>query len=226
MKGLSNNQLKLIALLAMTIDHVGMILSPWSAWMRVIGRLAFPIFAFMIAEGCRHTRSMGKYLGLMALLALGCQVVDFFATGSLYQSILVTFSMSIGLIWLLQKAEKERSFLWIALGVLGVAAAFFICQVLPELLPDTDFAVDYGFVGVLVPVAVYLGRNKLQKLIFLTAALVVLSCGLVAIQWYCLLAVPILALYNGQRGKLNIKWLFYIYYPAHLAILHWLSSIG
>ena len=225
MKGLTNNQLKMLALIFMTVDHVGMILSPWSSWMRVVGRLAFPIFAFMIAEGCRHTRSMGKYLGCMALLALGCQLVDYFQRGSLYQSILVTFSLSIGLIWLLQQAGKKCSVLWIGLGVLGFFGAYFICEILPGLLPDTDFHVDYGFVGVLVPVAVYLGRNKLQKLLFLTVALAALSYGLGQIQWYCLLAVPILALYNGRRGKWKMKWLFYIYYPAHLVAIYGISFL-
>lgn len=225
MKGLSNNQLKLIALVTMTVDHVGMILNPWVTWQRIVGRLAFPIFAYMIAEGCRYTKSMGRYLGTMALLALGCQIVDYLEQGSLYQSILVTFSLSIGLIWLLQMAEKKRSFLWIALGALGFAWSYWFCQVLPGLLPDTDFHVDYGFIGVLVPVAVYLGRSKLQKLLFLVLALCALSYGLGNMQWYCLLAVPLLALYNGRRGKWNMKWLFYIYYPAHLAVIYGISFL-
>lgn len=225
MKGLSNNQLKIIALVTMTVDHVGMILFPGVQWLRIIGRLAFPVFAYMIAEGCRHTGSMGKYLGTMALLALGCQIVDFLEQGSLYQGILVTFSLSIGLIWLLQMAEKKRTFLWIALGALGFAGAYWFCEMLPGLLPGTDFHVDYGFVGVLVPVAVYLGKSKPEKLLLLALALCALSCGLAKVQWYCLLAVPLLALYNGQRGKRNMKWLFYIYYPAHLAALYGISFL-
>lgn len=225
MKGLSNNQLKIIALVTMTVDHIGMILFPKVAWLRIVGRLAFPIYAYMIAEGCRHTRNMGKYLGTMAALALGCQIVDYLEQGSLYQSILVTFSLSIGLIWLLQMAEKKRSALWIAFGALGFAGAYWFCQVLPGLLPDTDFHVDYGFIGVLVPVAVYLGRNKLEKLLFLTLALCALSAALVPVQWYCLLAVPLLALYNGRRGKYPMKWLFYIYYPAHLAAIYGISCL-
>ena len=55
--GLTNNQLKLIAMLSMLIDHVGMLLFPGVRVLRIIGRLAFPIFAYMIAEGCAHTRS-------------------------------------------------------------------------------------------------------------------------------------------------------------------------
>ena len=60
--GLTGNQLKLIALFAMTCDHVGMQIFPQLLWLRMIGRLAMPIYAFMIAEGCRHTRNRKKYL--------------------------------------------------------------------------------------------------------------------------------------------------------------------
>lgn len=226
MKGLTNNQLKLIALVSMTMDHIGVVLFPQAQWLRIVGRLALPIFAYMIAEGCRHTRSMGKYLLSMAALALVCQSVNYVAMNkSLYQSILVTFSLSIALIWLLQTAQKEASPLWIAVGATGVAVVYFLCQILPGLLPGTDYYVDYGFIGVLIPVLVYMGKKKDQQLIFLTLGLAALSYSLGQIQWYCLLAVPLLAVYNGGRGKWRLKWLFYIYYPAHLVAIYGLSLL-
>ena len=225
MKGLSNNQLKIIALVAMTIDHVGAYLFPQIQWLRIVGRLAFPIFAYMIAEGCHHTRSMGKYLGTMALFALVCQTVDYFATGSLYMSILVTFTLSIGLIFCYKKAEKRENPLWVALLVLGLVAARYICQQLPQLLPDTDFGVDYGFIGVLIPWALYLVKNKNFRLIMLAGCLAVLAMNSTQIQWYALLAVALIAFYNGQRGKKNLKWLFYIYYPLHLVAIYGVSFL-
>lgn len=225
MKGLSNNQLKGIALVSMTLDHIGAYLLPQVVWLRIVGRLAFPVFAFMIAEGCSHTRNMGKYFATMGLFALVCQIVDFLATGSLYQSILVTFSLSIGLIWLLQQVRANGRLLWSALALAGIVGVYFLCQILPGLLPGTDFSVDYGFIGVLVPLVVYLGKDKNQRLLYLLLALTVLSTGLVKLQWYCLLAVPLLWLYNGQRGKWNLKWLFYIYYPAHLVAIYGISFL-
>ena len=102
---LSGNQLKIIALIAMTCDHAGVQLFPDFLLLRIIGRLAMPIYAYMIAEGCRHTRNMGKYLGTMLAFAALCQGVYFFAMGSLYMSILVTFSLAIGLIFLIQQAK-------------------------------------------------------------------------------------------------------------------------
>ena len=225
MKGLTNNQLKLIALVSMTLDHIGAVLFPQVQWLRIAGRLAYPIFAYMIAEGCRHTRHMGKYFATMAVLALGCQLVDFFARGSLYQSILVTFSLSIGCIWLLQTARKTKNTLWLLLSVAGIAGTYFLCNGLPALLPDTDYCVDYGFIGAMIPVLVYFGKNKYQRLLYLLMGLALLASDMANIQYYSLLAAPLIALYNGQRGKWKLKWLFYVYYPAHLVAIYGISFL-
>ena len=96
--GLTGNQLKILAMIAMTCDHVGLQLLPQYPILRLIGRLALPIYGYMVAEGCRQTRDRKNYLLRMAAMALLCQVVYFFAMGSLYQCILVTFSLSICLI--------------------------------------------------------------------------------------------------------------------------------
>lgn len=218
-KGLSGNQLKLIAMIAMTADHVGLMFFPESALLRLIGRLAFPIYAYMIGEGCRHTRSMGKYFGSVAVMAFACQLVYWFAQGSLYQSILVTFSLSIALCMLAKMATERGGILsWIVFGV-GTAAVLFVTEVLPALLPGTDYGIDYGFWGVLLPVGVYLARDRKTSLAYTAAFLALLALELWEGQWFALTAIPLLALYNGRRGRLHIKWLFYFYYPAHLAVL-------
>ena len=222
-KGLTGNQLKVIAMVTMTIDHIGEILFPHLLWLRLVGRLALPVYAFLVAEGCRHTRSMGKYLGSVALVALPCQVAIHLA-GSWYQCILVSFSMSIGLIFLLQKAQETQKFLWWMLVGVAVAGAFFVTQILPGLLPETDYGVDYGFPGVMLPVAVWMMPKKRWQL--LAAAVVLLLMGFSAWpQLLALGAVPLLALYNGQRGKYNLKWLFYWYYPVHLGIIHLIGML-
>ena len=223
MKGLTNNQLKIIALVTMTLDHIGAYLFPSVLWLRLVGRLAFPIFAYMIAEGSRHTRSLGKYFATMAVFAFVVQGVDFLARGSLYMSILVTFTLSISLVWLFQKAEKTKNPLWAILLVLWLAGVDFICRMLPKLLPG--FQVDYGLIGVLIPWGLYLVRNKKYRLLLLAVFLAALALDSYYVQWYALLAVPLLALYNGQRGKRNLKWLFYIYYPAHLVAIYGISFL-
>ena len=211
--GISGNGLKILALLTMTLDHLGLMLFPQSLWLRIVGRLAFPIYAYMIAEGCRYTKSMPKYLGSVALIGLVCQLVYWFTMQSLYMCIMVTFSLSIGLIALIKKGGAYR---YAALA--AMAGVFFLCEGLPGLLPG--FEVDYGFVGVMVPVLIYLGSTAGSKLALSAVGLVLLSSSVGAIQWYSLLALPLLALYNGQRGKWKLKWFFYLYYPAHLVILY------
>ena len=215
---LTSNQLKLLAMLTMTLDHIGVQMFPGVLWLRIVGRLAFPIYAYMIAEGCAHTRNRRKYLLQMAGLALLCQLVYFFAMGSLFQCILVTFTLSILLIYACDTGSRPLT----ALALLGVA---FVTVALPRLLPGTDFAIDYGFFGVLVPVAAYLGKTHREKLLFTAGALVALAWSVGDIQWYSLAALLPLALYGGQRGKRRMKWLFYLYYPLHLAAIYGISLL-
>lgn len=215
---LSGNALKILAMIFMTCDHVAVELLPDWDFLRIIGRLAMPIYAYMIAEGCRFTHDRKKYLWRLSSLALLCQVVYFFAVGSLYQCILVTFSLSVCLIWALETSPKS----W---GLLVFLASAFLCEGLPVLLKGTDFAVDYGIVGVCLPALVYFGRTREEKLLGFTVGLVLLALQYGGIQWFGLGAVPLLMLYSGERGKLSIGRLFYFYYPAHLVVIYGLSLL-
>lgn len=218
--GLNGNQLKILALIAMTIDHIGCYLYPTHEWMRIVGRLAFPIFAYMIAEGARYTKNRKKYLGMMFGLGVICQIVYYFAMGSLFQCILITFTFSIVLIYALDYAiQRKNAEGWILLGLLFIAV-FFLVYVLPKLLSHTDYNVDYGIWGVLFPVFVYLGgKNKWARLALAAIPLVFLALSYPK-QEYALFALVPLALYNGTRGKWRMKYLFYIYYPLHLVVIY------
>lgn len=216
--GLTGNQLKIIAMITMTCDHVGMQIFPQLLWMRIIGRLAMPVYAYMIAEGCRHTRDRKKYfLRLFGMGAL-CQIVYFVAMGSLYMCILITFSLSVILIGLMDAVEREKNARNWGKLFAGTMLVFFLCSVLPDLLAHTDYAVDYGLPGVLLPVLIY-GAGTRGLLLGL--ALMALDSG--GIQWLAFLAVPLLLCYNGQRGKANIGKLFYWYYPVHLVVIYGIS---
>ncbi len=218
--GLTGNQLKILAMITMTCDHVGMQIFPRLLWLRMIGRLAMPIYAYMIAEGCRHTKDRKKYFLRLFGLGLLCQAVYLVVMGSLYQCILMTFSLSVWLIGLLDAAEQEKNRKTMGQLLLGVAVAFFVSAVLPDLLPHTDYAIDYGLPGVLLPLLIY-GAGT--KGLLLGLALVALEYG--GIQWYAFLAVPLLLLYNGERGKANIGKFFYWYYPAHLVVIYGISLL-
>lgn len=222
--GLTGNQLKILALICMTADHVGLQLLPQIPFLRLLGRLAFPIYGWMIAEGCRYTRSRKRYFLRLAVLAGICQAAYFLAMGSLYQCVLVTFSLSLVLIWGVDRLKKAPSAANALLLVLMLAAAWLLTVFLPGRT-TTDFALDYGFWGALLPVAVYLGRTKWEKLALFAGDLVLLALSYGGIQWYALLALLPMALYSGQKGKGRLGLLFYLYYPVHLVIIYGISLL-
>ena len=240
---LNGNLLKLIALVCMTVDHVGFYLFPHITVMRIIGRIAMPIFAYMIAEGCYYTRSMKRYF--LTVLAVGavCQVAMFIAAGSPYQCIMITFSLSSLLIWLLKTANRysieHRNgsvLLWIAFSA-GLLAVFIVAWIIPQSISGSDFAFDYGFFGVLLPVLIYLPHLsehrgiKTDTVFILRFIMMALGLALVAmtvslrVQWWSYLAMIFILLYNGTRGKLNLKYLFYIYYPLHIGVINLISML-
>ena len=218
--GLTGNQLKILAMITMTCDHVGLYLLPQFPVLRILGRLAMPIYAYMIAQGCRHTHDRGRYLLRLLGLGLLCQTVYYAVEGSLYQCILMTFSLSVALIWGMDAAVRRPDPARIVTAVGLFAAAVFLCQILPKLLPGTDYAVDYGILGVLLPVLVFCGENRRQELLLLAVGLAALAVSLGGIQWWSLAALPLLALYNGRKGSYPLGRLFYIYYPLHLAVIY------
>ncbi|MBE6748186.1 MAG: hypothetical protein E7557_03040 [Ruminococcaceae bacterium] len=218
--GLTNNQLKIIAMLAMLLDHIGKELLPQYPVLQIIGRLAFPIFAYMIAEGCFYTKNKMRYFLTVALLGVGCQAVYLVVEHSFYQNILITFSLSIILIFSLENFRIKREKISAIILFSTVFVVLAICTVMPVALKEQGFQIDYGVFGVLLPVAVFYAPDKSRKLVYTTGILILLSNSFGGIQWFSLFAVPLLALYNQKRGKYNIKPLFYIFYPAHLVVIY------
>lgn len=218
--GLTGNQLKLLALLFMTVDHVGALLLPEIEILRYIGRLAMPIFAWMIAEGCTHTRNRLRYFLTLLGFGLICQIVYLVAMGSVMQCIFMTFSMSVFLIIVLEYGMKKKNFLSLCLLGATFALVCYICVFLPGDLPGTDFRVDYGIYGVMLPVLIYISRTKEEKLLAAALCLTPLAISHGFWQWFSFLSLPLLALYNGRRGKMKLKYLFYCYYPLHLVAIY------
>lgn len=216
---MSANMLKIIALIAMTIDHVGLMLFPNDEWLRMVGRIAFPIFAFMIAEGCRYTHSRLRYLLQIALMGIGMQIVLFVATKSLYQSVFISFTLAIILIYVIDKAKNEQQMkYWISVVVVVLTIAF-LCLGLPDVLYKTDYDIDYNIIGVLIPVVCYFTKNTKLRILVFALGLIALSVFYGGVQWFCLLAIPLIGMYNYQKGKYELKNLFYFYYPAHLSVI-------
>lgn len=223
--GLTGNQLKLFALFAMTIDHIGAFLLPQYVVLRLIGRLAMPIFAWMVAEGCEHTKSRFRYLITMLGFGLVSQVISYLASGSLHQNILLTFSMSILMICVLDLANRKKGFISLALMGITFTVFSYICLFLPQDLPVSGFSIDYSIFGVLLPVAIYLGRTKQEKLLLGAVLLLPMAIVYGYYQWFAFLSLPLLALYNGMRGKARLKYLFYFYFPLHLAVIYGIAIL-
>ena len=230
--GFTNNQLKIIAMVSMLCDHVGLLFFPEADIFRIIGRIAFPIFAYMIAEGCRYTKNRAKYLGMIAGMGIVFQLVYLVAMGSLYQGILVTFSLAIITIYALDGILKSKKFWTVLASIVSLAFVVFFVFVLPILLKGTDFDIDYGFWGILLPVAVYFLPNRIARTIGTAILLLaraihytIVPVALGTLQWFALLSVLFLALYNGERGRAKMKYVFYIFYPAHLVILYGIAIL-
>lgn len=220
--------LKIIAALTMLIDHVGLILFPGQYWMRIIGRIAFPLFAYCIAEGYRYTRRRFRYFLQIFLLGVGCQIVYYIAERDWYLGILFTFSFSMVLMELarrckaaLQAKDKKAAWIW---GIALLAATFAVWGF------STVMTVDYGFLGILLPVLAYLPEQvRLRKGLFVFGILVLavdqfLPGGYTG-QFFGLLAVPFLCAYNGKPGNHRMKWFFYVFYPVHLVVLYGIAAL-
>lgn len=225
---LSSNALKLTALVSMTLDHIGMFLFPKALILRILGRIALPIFAYMIGEGCVHTKSKAKYLMRLSLLGVCMQTVYLFTQNDLFFNIFLTFSVSVLLCIVYDFAVKTVFKKSKALGVLLLAAALFSAWMLTGGL-KTLFRISVGFdggaFGVFLPLAVYAAKDKKLKLAALCAVCILMSADIGGIQWYSLLSIVPLSFYNGERGKLRLKYFFYAYYPIHIALIYAVSLL-
>ena len=196
-KFLSGNALKILAAIFMTIDHLGVILFPRVLILRIIGRLALPIFAFMIAEGCKYTRNKKKYFGMVFGLGSVCQIVYYLFDGSLYFSILITFSLSILMIYALQDWKQKKT---------ALSGLVFAASVIAVYLLNQWLTIDYGFWGCMLPVFAALlhgtTRDSLpMNITMLGVGLIFLGISTDLIQCLALLALPLLYAYNGRRGQ-------------------------
>ena len=237
--GLSGAVLKWVAIVTMLIDHIGaaflkgMYVSRQYRWgtgffsrefyvaLRIIGRLAFPIFCFLLVEGLCHTRSRWKYLLRLAIFALITEIpfdLEFQRTWWTMRYQNVFFTLAFGLFacaaweWLTKgndlKCHPLRALAAMLIAFAACGAAYIL-------------KTDYGALGVLLILVMYFLREKpwARDLLGIGVLyLLVLVGGSHWIEMLGALSFPLFHLYNGKRGR-QPKYFFYIFYPAHLLLL-------
>ena len=206
--------LKWIAVLTMTIDHIGVVIYPEYTFLRIIGRLSFPLFSYLLVLGVKNTRNVRHYFTRLFLFALISQVPFYLASGiKPYEGFNIFFTLSFGVLAI--HLFKKRSIL----TVLPVLAALFL-----------NF--DYSFYGILLIICLDVLDNYTKYGVISILVLSMLFMPLGPTQLFSLCALPIILLYkNGslkiqrevnQKEKYPVwrKYFFYIYYPLHLTVLY------
>ena len=222
MNKFTGNTLKLFALVCMTIDHVGMMFFSSNVIFKIIGRLSYPVFAYMISEGWKYTSNRKRYISLIWLMGLVYQVFYYIFFSSLYMGIFITYGLSLFFIWAIEYFVDNGKSSYLISPLILVCVVFVGC--IEYIFPYSGFSIDYGLVGIIIPVLVYFNKTKKEKISFLFLGLCCLSLIYKGVQFVSLLSVPLLCFYNGKRGNKNLKYLFYIYYPAHLVVI-WLINL-
>lgn len=220
-KILSGAQLKYIAFLSMLIDHTNKaliypilnegILQHISNLFDIIGRIAFPLFAFFVVEGFFKTKNRKKYLTNLFVFAVISEVpFDMFLTSTFFNmranNVLFTLALSLITIWIIDilknKLENKPPTLWYLVSVVVIIISCFISM---------QFGLDYEHHSIIIVYLFYIFYNK-----------PVVGCALaylsIITEVWSILGFGLVLTYNGERGKQN-KIINYWFYPVHLLIL-------
>ena len=234
--GLDSTALRLLAILFMVLDHLWATVVPGNLWLTCLGRLAFPIFAFQLCEGYRHTGDFRRYRRRLLVFALLSEIpFNLFYAGSVifpfHQNVL--FTLLLGLL-AIRQADRLRREEGIKKKSLRCLALLLILAGGVVLFPD------YGLMGVMTVLCFFVFRDHR---LFQLAAMAVLnifafkgqtipvSLGALAfdfpIQGFALLALPLIWLYNGEKGPggKGLRLFWYIFYPLHMLALYFIQRI-
>lgn len=222
--GISASTLKFIAIFGMTMDHTGIVFGDYLPfWAKIIlfafGGLTFPTMAFLLVEGYKHTSDLKRYALRLLLFAIISLIPFMWAMHS--PGLNVMFTLLLGLITLyLYDHMKNRTAFWCVFVLLSLVSA----------------VMDWSLMGVPMVLMYYVLKGKWRKIIIpallpIGFILVKLVIGLLffssivdilpSVAFACIgcsFTVPLLAAYNGHRGR-SLKYIFYMYYPGHLFIL-------
>ena len=232
--GLTSNMLRILAMAFMICDHLWAKVVPGNDWMTYVGRMTFPIFAFMISEGFIHTSNLKKYISRLLIFALISEIpFNLFYGGSWFypyhQNVMFTLLFGLLAIMLIDKAKKNRD-----------AKTIVKSALLVVLLGIASFIgfVDYGFWGFLIVIMFYLFRDFPFAWLAQLAAMIIINCELFegqfiivdlfgksfefATQGFAVFSLIPIWLYGGRKGKSSkiMQYGFYAFYPLHMIIIY------
>ncbi|WP_273320300.1 TraX family protein [Vallitalea guaymasensis] len=236
---MTSTKLKIIACITMLIDHLGYTFFMQYSSLRIIGRIAFPIFAFLIAEGYYHTHDVKKYFKRLIIFGLISQIPyalfsnfylfmydsKYFTDISMYvNDFNIFFTLALGLL-AIYMYDKHKKIGIIALIVLSVLIEVF------------KIPIEYSYFGIFIILGFYVFRDSFWKqslsLVIITSLYhvrlilvrILIRNGTIQdftpymfTQFWCVLALIFIYLYNGKKGR-DIKYIFYAFYPVHLLII-------
>lgn len=199
----------MIAMVTMTIDHIGHVFFPTEIMWRIVGRTAFPIFAFLCAEGAWFAHDRKKYIGRLLLCALISEIpFNLLATGELWslsmQNVCWTLAVGVACCWFFESQKPTH-----------IAAAVAL------LVASAIFMTDYSFVGALTVPILYNFNKKGKRMLGVAAECVLLSVFFGFPEIFCFMALMPLFFYNSKQGP-RFKYLFYAFYPVHMLLI-WIA---
>ncbi|MGH8476503.1 MAG: TraX family protein [Methylococcales bacterium] len=213
--------IRLIAVITMIVDHIGLFFFQNITILRLIGRISFLLFAWLIANGAYHTHNIHVYFKRLVLCALISQVPFILANRQLHPdawflNALFTLSIGLGAIMLVQKTSRAWLRVVITFGAVSLA------QILPT---------DYGAFGVLIVASCYFFFNRPLLLLLSQIALYFgefffhqIVNHFVSIEVLGIFGVIFVLLYNGKPGP-KTRYLVYIFYPLHYVIIYCLQLV-
>lgn len=209
--------LKCIAICSMLLDHIGIMLAGTEVnqavyyILRGIGRLAFPIFCFLLVEGFVHTRSFVKYIIRMLLLAFISELpYDLLNFGNVinltHNNILFTFVIALGMLFLISKCvNKGTKGLLLTCGIVTFAAALTVL-----------FKTEYSWRCIFIVAFLYIVRSNFIMRNITVAVMLLIDTTLTGLM--ALFSLIFINGYNGEKGRLP-NWVGYAFYPIHLIVL-------
>lgn len=266
-KGINSNMLKTIAIIAMVIDHIGFYFSdllPTGVYLvcRYIGRIAMPIFVYMLVQGFFHTKNFKKYISRIGIFAVITQILitvtiffnikfvsSYTSAEQVYTTGNILFSFVISLIVLkllhqdiiIKKWTHNKN---LSLKIIVIFAIVIICILMP-----LDYDIEVLILSMLMyyveklRIKVLMEKNSMNlslknivinnmsddkiKLVYLALIFLIISVLVVYFNasWVVLLSIIPISLYNEQRGKINLKYVYYVIFPLHHVLLYSLAML-